>query len=66
MPALLDFYRERGAEARRDAAVTNLDNVRERCLRSAAAWEGMAARLERTQRMRADIEARKAATPPLA
>jgi len=63
MPALLQFYRERGAEARRDAESTNLDNVRERCLRAAAAWDNMAARLERTQRLRADIEAKKAATP---
>ena len=55
------FYRERAAEARRDAGQTSLDNVRERCLRAAAAWEQMAARVERTDRMRAEAEAKKAA-----
>jgi hypothetical protein len=55
------FYRERAAEARRDADAATLDNVRDRCLRSASAWEGMAARVERTERMRAETEAKKAA-----
>lgn len=55
------FYRERAAEARRDAGQTSLDNVRDRCLRAAAAWEQMAARVERTDRMRAEAEAKKAA-----
>ena len=55
------FYLERAAESRRDAAAANLDNVRDRCLRAAAAWESMAARVARTERMRAETEARKAA-----
>jgi len=55
------FYLERAAESRRDAAAANLDNVRDRCLRAAAAWESMAARVARTDRMRAETEARKAA-----
>ena len=55
------FYRERAAEARRDAGQTSLDNVRDRCLRAAAAWDQMAARVERTDRMRAEAEAKKAA-----
>ena len=49
------------SEARRDASNTPLQNVRERCLRAAEAWEQMAARVERTGRMRAETEARKAA-----
>ena len=38
-----DFYLERASEARRDAEATPLQNVRERCLRAAEAWEQMAA-----------------------
>ena len=56
-----EFYLERAAEARRDAAHTPLQNVRDRCLRAAEAWEQMAARVERTGRMRAETEAKKAA-----
>ena len=54
------FYLERAAESRRDAAAANLDNVRDRCLRAAAAWEEMADRAARTERMRAEAEAKKA------
>jgi hypothetical protein len=56
-----EFYLERAAAARRDAAEATLVNVRERCLRAAAAWEEMADRAARTERMRAETEARKAA-----
>lgn len=55
------FYRDRAADARRDADGAPLDNVRDRHLRAAAAWDVMAARLARTERMRAETEARKAA-----
>lgn len=55
------FYRDRAADALRDADAAALDNVRDRCLRAAAAWDVMAARLARTERMRAETEARKAA-----
>lgn len=55
------FYRDRAADARRDADGAGLDNVRDRHLRAAAAWEVMAARLARTEHMRAETEARKAA-----
>lgn len=56
-----DFYVERAAEARADAAKADLANVRERCLRAAAAWQDMADRATRTDRMRAESEAKKAA-----
>ena len=56
-----EFYLERAAEARRDADQTPLQNVRDRCLRAAEAWEQMASRVERTGRMRAETEAKKAA-----
>lgn len=55
------FYRARADEARAQAGETDLVNVRERCLRAAAAWDLMAARSGRTARLRAAEEARKAA-----
>ena len=56
----LDFYLMRAAEARREAEAANLDNVRERCLRAEAAWNEMAARADRGEKMRARLEAEKA------
>ncbi len=61
MSPQLNFYRERAAEAGRDARDAKLDNVRERCLRAEEAWLGMAARVERSERLRADAAAIKAA-----
>jgi hypothetical protein len=55
------FYLDRAADARRDADAATLTNVRERCLRAAAAWDDMANRVARTERMRAETEAKKAA-----
>src|SRR6187431_324059 len=55
-----EFYLERAAAARRDAEEATLANVRERCMRAAAAWDEMAARAARTERMRAETEAKKA------
>ena len=52
---------DRAADARRDAEAATLENVRERCLRAAAAWDDMASRVARTERMRAETEAKKAA-----
>jgi hypothetical protein len=56
-----DFYTARAAEARAEADAARLDNVRDRCLRSAAAWEAMAARAHRSERFRAKQELEKAA-----
>ena len=50
----------RAAEARNAADAATLDNVRDRCLRSEAAWSAMAARAERTEKMRASLLAAKA------
>ena len=61
MSAQLDFYRARAAEARADAEAATLENGRQRCLRAAAAWEDMADRAARTDRMRARQDAEKAA-----
>lgn len=66
MTSQREFYAERAADALRDAEAASLDNVRERCLRSAAAWEAMRVRAARTERNRAETEARKAAEAALA
>jgi len=54
------FYLERAAEARAVARATTLDNVRDRWLRSDASWTEMAARSERSEKMRAKLIAEKA------
>ena len=59
MSAQLEFYQQRALVARADAEAAVLDNVRDRFLNAAVAWEGMATRAARTERMRADLEARK-------
>ena len=41
-----DTYRSNAASAARDAAASNLPHVKERCLRSEAAWTAMAERFE--------------------
>jgi hypothetical protein len=61
MSATQQFYEDRAAAARNDAASAPLDNVRDNFLRAAAAWEVMARRLARTEHMRAETDARKAA-----
>jgi hypothetical protein len=61
MSQQLDFYLARAAESRADADAATLDNVRDRCLRAAAAWDDMAARAARSDRLRAEAEAEKAA-----
>jgi hypothetical protein len=55
-----EIYLARAAEARADAEAATLDNVRERCLRSEAAWTEMALRAGRTDKMRARLAAEKA------
>ena len=61
-----EFYLARAAEARREADAATLSNVRDRCLRSEAAWLSMAERAERTEKMRARSEADKAAAAMVA
>ena len=56
-----EFYRARAEQARRDAQAATLDNVRDRHLTAAAAWDAMAERGESTERKRVETEARKAA-----
>jgi hypothetical protein len=59
-----DFYMTRAAEAHADADAATLDNVRDRCLRAAAAWEAMAARAHRSDTFRAKQAAEKEAAAP--
>ena len=51
----LEIFMERAEQARADAEAATLGNVRERCLRAEAAWRAMAARVERSDKMRADL-----------
>ncbi len=55
-----DFYLARAVEARAEAAGSKLDNVRERALRSAAAWDAMAERAAEIAQARETREAEKA------
>jgi hypothetical protein len=55
-----ELYLLRAADAHAEAEVADLENVRERCLRSEAAWKEMAARAELTEQLRAANEAEKA------
>ena len=56
-----EFYRVQAQEMRDQAAAAMLDNVRDRCLRSAAAWDQMADRAERHRASVLKTEAAKAA-----
>jgi hypothetical protein len=56
-----DFYTARATEARNDAEAAVLDNVRDRCIRAAEAWEAMAARAHRSDNFRAKQAAEKEA-----
>jgi len=63
MSVTSEFYTTRADEAARDAAAATLDNVRERCLRSEAAWRSMASRIARGEAMRETLAAEKADRP---
>jgi hypothetical protein len=56
----LEFFRARAAQARLDAQEATLEHVRERCLRSQAAWTALAHRAEHSERMREAEAKRKA------
>lgn len=60
-PTDRDIYLLRAEEARAQADLATLDNVRDRCLRAEEAWMKMAARVERTEKMRATLLAAKSA-----
>ncbi|PZO87391.1 MAG: hypothetical protein DI623_14865 [Sphingomonas sanxanigenens] len=56
-----NFYLARAAESAREAEQAMLENVRERCLRSEAAWRSMAERLLSSEVGRSRQAAEKAA-----
>ncbi|HEV2542907.1 MAG TPA: hypothetical protein VGU70_09150 [Methylobacterium sp.] len=60
MSAQHEFYLARAAEAKAAADTATLDNVRDRSLRSEAAWAAMAARAERSDKAREKIILQKA------
>ena len=60
----LDFFRARAAQAAAEADAATLDHVRERCLRSEAAWQALADRAERGDRLREAEAVRKAEREP--
>lgn len=52
MSQTLDLYLARADEAATEARQATLNNVRDRCLRSEAAWRDMADRQTRIERLR--------------
>jgi hypothetical protein len=58
----LQFYLARAEQARADADAASLDNVRDRCLRSEAAWNQLAERAAKTEQLRVAHEAAKSAS----
>jgi hypothetical protein len=55
----LEFYLARVEQARADAEAATLDHVRERCRRSEAAWQALADKAKRSERLRAEEALRK-------
>ena len=56
----LDFFLARAAQARAEGEAATLDHVRERCMRSEAAWQALADRAERSERLKEAEAQRKA------
>lgn len=56
----LQFFLARAEQARSEAEAATLAHVRERCRRSEAAWQALADRAERSERMR-ELEAQRKA-----
>jgi hypothetical protein len=56
----LQFFLARAEQARVEGEAATLEHVRERCRRSEAAWQALADKAERSERMRAAEVQRKA------
>ncbi|HYX46783.1 MAG TPA: hypothetical protein VE820_08185 [Sphingomicrobium sp.] len=56
----LDFFLARAAQARAEGEEATLSHVRERCRRSEAAWQALADKAERSERLRVEEAKRKA------
>jgi hypothetical protein len=57
----LEFLLSRAAQAREEWEAATLEHVRERCLRSEAAWNALADKARRGERLREQEKERKAA-----
>lgn len=55
----LSFFLARAEQARVEGDAATLDHVRERCRRSEAAWQALADRAERSEKMKAAENERK-------
>lgn len=60
MSVTSEYYLARAAESARDAEAATLDNVRDRCRRSEAAWLTMAGRIAQGEAMRDTLAVEKA------
>jgi len=56
----LEFFLARAAQARAEGEEATLDHVRERCHRSEAAWQALADKAKRSERLREEEATRKA------
>ena len=61
MHSNLDFFVARAEQARAEAEAATLEHVRERCRRSEAAWEALADKARRSERLREQEAERRAA-----
>ena len=61
MAQTVEFSRERAREAAEEARAATLGNVRDRALRSEAAWQEMADRAESVAENRSELARRKSA-----
>jgi hypothetical protein len=59
----LQFFLARAEQARAEADAATLDHVRERCCRSEAAWNALADKARRSERLRIEDQLRKTAEP---
>jgi hypothetical protein len=59
-----EFFLARAEQARAEGDAATLEHVKERCRRSEAAWTAFAEKAERSEKMRAEEQRRKAGEPP--
>lgn len=59
----LQFFLARAEQAHDEAEAATLEHVRERCRRSEAAWQALADKALRSERLREQEAERKAGTP---
>ncbi len=55
----VQFFLARVEQARAEGEKATLEQVRERCRRSEAAWQALASKAERSERLKAEEAARK-------